>query len=83
MPPLLALPRALVIDMAISVAEPKPRSEEELDEAHTCLKLAYKEACQKHFSKQKPGPMNAFIRDIFHDKKEFIKYLRSGTVRLW
>ena len=80
MPPLLALPRALVIDMAISVAEPKPRSEEELDEAHARFKLAYKEACLQHFSKQNAKIMNRFIRDIFENKKGFMKYLSSGVL---
>ena len=80
MPPLLALPRALVIDMAISVAEPKPRSEEELDEAHARFKLAYKEVCLQHFSKQNVNIMNRFIRDIFQDKDGFMKYLRFGAL---
>ena len=65
--------------MAISVAEPKRRSEEEVDEAHERFKLAYKEACEKRFSKQKQGPLKVFMRDIFEDKKEFFQYLRIGT----
>ena len=69
-------------DIAISVAEPKARSEEEVDKAFESFKLAYKEACQKLFSKQNVKIMHRFIRDIFQDKKEFIKYLRSGAARL-
>ena len=68
----------LRIDMAISVAEPKRRSEEEVDEAHERFKLAYKEACEKRFSKQRKGPWKKFIRDIFQDKKELFRYLRIG-----
>ena len=66
--------------MAISVAEPKRRSEEEVDEAHDSFKLAYKEACQKRFSKQRKGPWKKFIRDIFQDKDGFMKYLRFGVL---
>ena len=67
-------------DIALSVAEPKQRSEKDVDEAFTRFKLAYKEACERHFSKQKPGPMKIFFRDIFQSKQRFMEYLRSGTL---
>ena len=67
-------------DIALSVAEPKQRSEEEVDEAFTRFKLAYKEACERRFSKQKPGPMKRFFRDIFEDKERCMEYLRSGDI---
>ena len=64
--------------MPYSVAELKERNEKELDKAYARFKLAYKEACQKRFSKQKQGPLKIFIRDIFQDKKELFRYLRIG-----
>ena len=67
--------------MAISVAEPKKRSDEELDKALESFKLTYKEVCQKYFSKQQHGPMKRFIKSIFQDKNVFIEYLRSGATR--
>ena len=67
-------------DIALSVAEPKQRSEEEVDEAFARFKLAYKEACERRFSKQKPGPMKIFFRDIFQSKENCMEYLRSGTL---
>ena len=39
-----------------------------------------KEACNKHFGEQRPGPMKAFFKDIFNHKKAFFDYLRSGAV---
>ena len=67
-------------DIALSVAEPKQRSEKEVDEAFIRFKLAYKEACERRFSKQKLGPMKSFFRDIFQDKERCMEYLRSGTL---
>ena len=67
-------------DIALSVAEPKTRNEEEVDEAFERFKLVYKEACLQHFSKQTLGPQKSFFRDVFHDKAGFMEYLRSGTV---
>ena len=69
-------------DIAFSVAEPKERSEKELDKAYARFKLAYKEACLRHFAKQKSGPMKSFIRDIFHNKKRFMEYLRFGAISI-
>ena len=66
--------------MAYSVAEPKERNDEELDKAYARFKLAYKEACLQHFSKQNAKIMNRFIRDIFENKKGFMKYLSSGVL---
>ena len=68
-------------DIAISMAAPKQRDEEELEISLSRFKLAYKQACLQHFLKQKPGPMKSFFRDIFHDKETFIEYVRfSPTV---
>ena len=67
-------------DIALSVAEPKQRSEEEVDEAFERFKLAYKEACRQHHSKQRRGPMQSFFRDFFQTKENFMEYLRSGTL---
>ena len=66
--------------MAYSVAEPKERNGKELDNAYARFKLAYKEACLQHFSKQNAKIMNRFIRDIFENKKGFMKYLSSGVL---
>ena len=65
--------------MAISVAEPKTRSRDEVDEAFKRFKLAYKAACLRRFGKQNVKIMNRFIRDIFQDKDGFMKYLSSGA----
>jgi hypothetical protein len=65
--------------MAISVAEPKERTEDEVDKAFASFKLAYKKVCEEYFSKQLLGPMKRFIRDIFGDKNGFMEYLRSGA----
>ena len=70
---------ALCEDIAFSVAEPKERSDNEADEMFKRFKLAYKESCQKRFSKQNVKIMNRFIRDIFQDKDGFMKYLSSGA----
>ena len=51
--------------MPYSVAELKERNEKELDKAYARFKLAYKEVCLQHFSKQNVNIMNRFIRDIF------------------
>ena len=64
--------------MAISVAEPKKRSDDEVDEAFKRFKLTYKEECLQHFRKQEPGPRKKFIRDIFGGNDAFMEYLRSG-----
>ena len=66
--------------MPYSVAELKERNEKELDKAYARFKLAYKEACLQHFSKQNAKIMNRFIRDIFENKKGFMKYLSSGVL---
>ena len=48
------------------------------------LQISIKKICERHFSKQnvKIIIMSRFIINIFHDKNEFIEYLRSGATRL-
>ena len=73
---------ALRNDMAIATAEPKQRSDQDVHEAFERFKLIYKEACNRHFGKQKRGPMQVFMRDIFGNQHGLLEYLRSGG-SLW
>ena len=69
-------------DMSRSVAEPKRRSEKELNEALKSFQLAYKEACEDKFQKNpRRHSMNSFIKDVFGSKEQFMAYLRYGADR--
>ena len=68
-------------DIALSVAEPKQRSEKEVDEALASFKLAYKETPESALFEAETGPKAwNFFRDIFQDKEKCMEYLRSGTL---
>ena len=64
--------------MAVAAAEPKQRSDQEVNEALTRFKLTYKEACSRHFRMQKRGPMQVFMKDFFGNQYGLLEYLRSG-----
>ena len=68
--------------MARSVAEPKGRTDEELNEAHKSFKFAYKQACEETLDKtQQRHSMNSFIKDVFGSNDQFMAYLRYGADR--
>ena len=73
----------LRIKMALSVAEPRQRTEAEAGEAFASFKLAWKLALRRQQGKQKTSLKRKWIGDVFGHHDLLMQYLKTGTLPDW
>ena len=69
--------------MALSVAEPRQRTEAEAEEAFASFKLAWKLALRRQQGKQKTSLKRKWIGDVFGHHDRLMQYLKTGTLPDW
>ena len=66
--------------MALSVAEPRKRTDAELDEAWQRFKLAWKGGLRGHPATRRYKWERKWIRDVFGENENLKNYLKTGIV---
>ena len=68
------------MQMTLSVAKPRKRTDTEVDEAWSQFKLAWKEALVGHTGKHKGKWERKWIRDVFGENENLKNHLKTGIV---